>query len=103
MKSEKSRDTILSEREESKFPHGLKIYLTQEELEKMGFKNLPKTGAKFYLKGFAFVSGSSMEGHDFDSDKSLTLQITNLDLAMIKEEPDIDQMFYGKPKEAQQL
>jgi len=69
------------------YPWGLKIHLTHEELEKLGYDELPAAGTMCKIECVACVTRSATEDPDADGDCdfcSIELQIT--EMAMEEEE-----------------
>lgn len=63
------------------YPYGLRINLTQEELEKLGFKDLPPAGTALRLEAVGCVTRSASEDPDADGDIDylcVEVQITEL-------------------------
>lgn len=78
------------------YPHGLKIYLDDEQLEKLGFHGMPRLGDRFHIKGFVQVEnlGENESEHE-GKERRMTLQITHMVLKHIENEREPDQVFYG--------
>lgn len=72
-----------------RYPYGLCISLDKDALDKLGIKDLPDIGQEFMLKAKVEVSGysesESAGGHVY---KSLSLQITEMDLGKKKSSSD---------------
>ena len=65
--------------EEAKYPYGLKLHLEEDELGKLGMKELPKTGTRFVVHGIAKVSGAHEQEQDGGGKKRhLELQVTHM-------------------------
>lgn len=63
-----------------KYPYGLRINLGKDELKKLGIKDLPQVGAMISLEAVAKVeSVHASEGMEY-KDRSVSLQITHLEL-----------------------
>lgn len=67
--------------EPSPYPYGLRINLTQQELEKLGYKELPPAGTELRLEAVGVVTSSRSEDPDADGDVDylcVDVQITEL-------------------------
>lgn len=65
----------------SDYPYGLRVTLHQEQLEALGFKELPKAGTQMHLEAVAVVTRSATEDPDADGDVDyvcVELQLTQL-------------------------
>lgn len=65
----------------SPYPWGLKLHLTHEELEKLGYDELPPAGTVCRVEAVAVVTRSASEDPDADGDCdfcSIELQVTEL-------------------------
>lgn len=63
------------------YPYGLRVTLHQEQLEALGFKELPKAGTKMHLEAMTIVTRSATEDPDADGDIDyvcVELQLTQL-------------------------
>jgi hypothetical protein len=92
----------------SPYPYGLRLNLTQEELEKLGCDGLPEAGTKIRLEAIAVVVRASTEDPDADGDCdwcSVDLQITELGIEEEEESAGEDEdedagamahRFYGR-------
>jgi hypothetical protein len=75
---------------EGQYPYGLCISLDKDELDKLGMKTLPKIGTEFHgefigcVTRLSEVAGNGMNGGE---DRSMSIQITMLDMAPEKEQP----------------
>lgn len=69
---------IAAEASTPKFPYGLCLCLNEEALEKLGWKDLPKVGAKFNIEARGVVTAvRSIEGQEH-STQSVDIQLTDL-------------------------
>lgn len=69
--------------EPSKYPWGLQIRLEEEELKKLGIKDLPQVGGELHLAVIAKVTGVSENTMaDGDYDCCVTLQLTMMQVVM---------------------
>lgn len=65
----------------SPYPYGLRLCLTQEELEKLGYEGLPEAGTQVRIEALACVTRASSEDPDADGDVDylcVEMQITEL-------------------------
>jgi hypothetical protein len=65
----------------SPYPYGLRINLTHEELEKLGYSDLPPAGTKCRIEAVGVVTRAATEDPDADGDVDyccVEIQITEL-------------------------
>ena len=65
----------------SPYPYGLRLHLTQNELEKLGYEGLPPAGTKVRIEAVACVTRAASEDPDADGDIDylcVEMQITEL-------------------------
>lgn len=65
----------------SPYPYGLRLCLTQVELEKLGYEGLPPAGTKVRIEALACVTRAASEDPDADGDIDylcVEMQITEL-------------------------
>lgn len=65
----------------SPYPYGLRLHLTQVDLEKLGYDGLPPAGTKVRIEAMACVTRASSEDPDADGDIDylcVEMQITEL-------------------------
>lgn len=65
----------------SPYPYGLRLNLTQDELSKLGYEELPPAGTEIRLEAVAVVTRSCTEDPDADGDIDyvcVEMQITQL-------------------------
>lgn len=65
----------------SPYPYGLRLCLTQQELEKLGYEGLPEAGTKVRIEAVACVTRAASEDPDADGDIDylcVEMQITAL-------------------------
>lgn len=81
-------DTILAaDQQEDQFPYGLRVNLTEKEMEKLGIKDLPNVGDTVMIHAMAEVqSVSQSESQDGGMNKNISYQIT--DMAIEKGQPE---------------
>lgn len=99
----------------SPYPYGLRINLSQEQLEKLGYSDLPPAGTEIHLEAKGIVTRSCTEDPDADGDIDyvcVELQITEMgaeesdESAGENEDDDAGdsagraERLYGKGKEA---
>jgi len=86
------------------YPYGLCLRLDNETLEMLNFKELPKVGERFHLKGFAEVKSVSLnKSEKGEESKNVELQITNLMMHTIEDGNKIEQTMYGEAPKAKML
>lgn len=62
------------------YPYGARLYLEEDQLEKLGLKELPPAGTVLRLEGLGGVIGVREEQRDGKISRSLEIQITDLGL-----------------------
>jgi hypothetical protein len=75
---------------EGQYPYGLCISLAKEELDRLGMKTLPKIGTEFHGQFVGCVTRLSEvagNGRNGGEDRSMSIQITMLDMVPEKEQP----------------
>jgi hypothetical protein len=100
MKMSKSETIAYSEvaekeSDEPQYPYGLCIHLEQDQLDKLGIKELPEVGAKMMLHANAYVKTVSEYSTQSGQDRRVELQITQLEISE-GEAKDAAQIMYGK-------
>ncbi len=78
----------------SPYPYGLRLHLTQEELEKLGYKDLPPAGTELRLEAVGCVTRSASEDPDADGDIDylcVEVQITELGVEQEGESAGVDE------------
>ena len=63
-----------------RYPHGLKLYLNEETLKKLGVKELPELGDKMMVDAVTEVVSVSEENDLYGHRRDVVLQITEMDL-----------------------
>lgn len=99
MKITKSRSESMSlpKMSEPQYPYGLVVRLDNDSLEKLGMKELPKSGKKMKLLAVVEVIGSSQHTMKGGKDnKSVELQITSMCLESGSEKKDASKELYGE-------
>jgi len=72
---------MLSVPAEPQYPYGCCLCLTQEDLETLGFEELPPAGSTFKIEAIGVVTSASTEDPDADGDVDsahVRVQITHL-------------------------
>lgn len=62
------------------YPWGLSITLEEAALKKLGIENLPEAGEQCRIKAVGKVTNVSSSTHDKDKRRSISVQITELDV-----------------------
>ena len=92
----------------SPFPYGLRISLNQEQLEQLGYDELPPAGTKCRIEAVGCVVRATSEDPDADGDCDylcVELQITEMGMEEEEESEDDDEegdragRMYGKKEE----
>lgn len=87
------------------YPYGLRLNLTQDELAKLGYKELPPAGTELRLEAVGCVVRASSEDPDCDGDIDylcVEVQITELGIAEEGEGAEDDEDEDGGEKAAGQ-
>lgn len=76
----------------SPYPYGLRIYLDDASLDKLGIENLPELGAELTIQAKVKVVGRNERADDSDPDgdndyKCLDLQITQMAIPNLPKDP----------------
>lgn len=82
--AEAKADTMLGDPSDDdlpKYPYGLSICLDDETLDKLGITDLPAVGTVMQLTALVEVCSISQYENQTGADKSLSLQITDMELA----------------------
>lgn len=78
----------------SPYPYGMRLHLTQEELEKLGYKDLPPAGTTCRIEAVGVVTRATSEDPDADGDCDyLCVDIQITEMGMEEEgapEEDVD-------------
>jgi hypothetical protein len=72
-------------------PYGLRLTLNQEQLQALGFKDLPVAGTELHIEAMATVTRSSTEDPDADGDIDyvcVELQLTELGCEVDEKQPE---------------
>lgn len=75
----------------SPYPYGLRLHLTQVELEKLGYDGMPPAGTKVRIEAVACVTRAASEDPDADGDIDylcVEMQITELGIEEEEGESD---------------
>ncbi len=84
-----------------RYPYGLCICLEEESLQKLGIKNLPGVGESMMITAKVMINSTSEnESQHSGIRRSLSLQITDLELGKQKKEVDINKL-YDKKEESE--
>jgi major coat protein len=72
-----------------KYPYGLKLYLDNESLKKLGIETLPEVGSVVQITATAEVcETASNESQLYGDNKNMGLQITDMALSGLKTEKE---------------
>jgi hypothetical protein len=83
---EKTGNTPIAENKDSpEYPPGLQIHLTENELNKLGIKNLPEPGTRLSAATKMVTTGAMMHDGPDGQHKSLHLKITHMAIGGEKE------------------
>jgi hypothetical protein len=81
-KEEKKEQESPMSTEEQAYPYGLRIDLNDDSMTKLGLDSPPKVGATFRIMALAdVVSVSSYSSMSTDQERSMSLQITDMEMA----------------------
>lgn len=79
------------------YPYGLRMYVDNDMLSKLGVKELPAVGKSFKMMAMVEVCSVSMnESKEGGEHKSITLQITDMGLDLGKKEVDAKKLYPDK-------
>jgi len=81
------------------YPYGLAITLGEDELMKLGLKELPEAGTRFKLEAIGVVTRAESSDHDADGDvdyQCCTVQITELGMETEKKPKGAAEKLYGR-------
>lgn len=83
MKSSKKKneEMKLAEYPKEQYPYGLKIYLDNDTLKKLGIQETLEIGTELILHAKVEVCSASMRETDQGSNYSMDLQITDMELS----------------------
>ena len=76
------------------YPYGLRINLDQESMEKLGMDTMPKMGEGMMIHAKVMIT----DMHESEGNKSLGLQITDMELMPEKRAKSMAENFYGDKK-----
>lgn len=81
---------------QQEYPYGLKLYIDNESLKKLGIEELPEVGSEVAIKAVAVVCGTTQNENKDGVYKSLDVQIVKLALGGPKKESseEITKAFY---------
>ena len=65
---------------ESRFPGGLTLRFDNETLQRLGIKALPRVGEAMPITGMGLVVGVAADIQEDGSNRSITLQLTDINL-----------------------
>lgn len=98
---ETQKETVLGKTPE--YPYGLSISLDEYCLEKLGIKEMPEVGKAMTLQAKVEVTSiSEHQNQNEKSNRSLSLQITDMSLEGTEEKKDTEETLYGKNKEKEE-
>lgn len=91
------------DREEDRYPYGLRIDLDSDTLDKLGIKSMPAVGETIVFEAKATVIGSRQSAIKDSMSRSVELQITEIDLEDLQEEEDEGEITRDKKGPASRL
>jgi hypothetical protein len=84
------------EMDEPEYPYGLCIHLHDDSLEKLGITSLPKVGSEMTITAKVFVkSTSAYNTQKGESEMSMDLQITDMEISPAQSSSSQASMLYG--------
>lgn len=96
LKEQYGPPTVLAD-EQEKYPWGLRLNLSADELEKLGIDKLPEVGEPFTIEAVGYVCDvSQSETEGGKPRRSLCIQITDLELEEGVEEDEEDESERGE-------
>lgn len=78
--SREKEEEIQSESPEQEYPFGLRLWMNDDTLKKLGIKDLPEVGKEFGVEARAKVAEVSEVASESNEEKRMELQITDLNL-----------------------
>lgn len=84
----------LAAKDRPRYPWGLSVSLDTDSLKKLGIEELPAVGESYLLVANVDVSSVSSNASEGGSQKSLSLQITEMCLEDADEKTDTAKMLY---------
>jgi hypothetical protein len=95
-KDEAKQYTEASPMDEPQYPYGLCLSLHDDELKKLGITSLPAVGAEMTINAKVFVkSTSAYNTQKGESEMSMDLQITDMEISAAQEKSSAASMLYG--------
>ena len=94
---DKEEDQAQVEEREPEYPFGLRLWLDDKSLKKLGLKDLPEVGKEFGVEARAKVAEVSESASESSEERRMELQITDLNLV----DPDAsraERLFSGSAK-----
>lgn len=79
----------------SDYPYGLKLYLSDSILDKLGIEDLPALGAEMMITAKVRVTAVSSREAGDDADQNMELQITALAMDSKKSPDKLAKEMYG--------
>ena len=85
---------------QAEYPYGLRIRLDDSSLAKLGMSSLPAVGSEIAIMAKAKVCCVSSNDVDGESESSVELQITDMDVSSGTKKQDPAKALYGDESEA---
>ncbi len=93
----KDRESMCEPCEPPLYPYGLCLHLDDESLGKLGLDKLPEVGSKMQVTAVAEVQDvGEFKRHDGKTNRSVRLQITDMELAPQPQNGDATAKLYGE-------
>lgn len=86
--------------DQPRYPYGTQLFLTEEELKKLGIEEMPSVGTEFPITAVAKVIGTSERETQDGSRQTLDLQLVKMAMGADEEEQSpAAKKLYGKAEE----
>lgn len=98
MNKSKTKTTEPVEMDKEEYPYGLRLHLDNESLKKLGMTSLPEMGKAMVLQARVEVTDmhESVRQGEKEPDRSMSLQITDMELAPEPDKKSAADVFYGR-------
>lgn len=100
---EKDMQVSIGSSDGERYPYGTRLDLDNDTLEKMGIKTLPPVGSTMMIEAKVTVIGSRQSATKERTNRSLELQITDMELEADEDEVGESEMTRGESKQMSAL
>lgn len=91
-KMEKKYETPMVE---ESYPYGLEVNLDEHSIEKLGLDELPEVGSQMMIMAKVDVTSVSDRKGRTGQNRSINLQITEMELSKVEEKKSTEETLYG--------